>query len=199
MCHCLPSLLLFSSCSPTCPTQVLARRLSPDSWDGESSVSVIPGADLRAVPGQVCGVRQDERRRGGSPALLLHDRRQGGQDPGAAGELWGGGAEQRHRGAARRRNRSGRRASDNPSTSVILSSVFFFLSSADRFSRANLSMWTATAICPLSPKVGSSWSLTSTLSRRTGSLSTWRYQMCFRHTGAASLPRLPLLSYVRDC
>lgn len=126
MCHCLPSLLLFSFCSPTCPAQVLARRLSPDSWDGESSVSVIPGADLRTVPGQVCGVRQDERRRGGSPALLLHDRRQGGQDPGAAGELWGGGAEQRHRGAARRRNRSGRRASDNPSTSVILSSVFFF-------------------------------------------------------------------------
>lgn len=123
MCHCLPSLLLFSSCSPTCPAQVLARRLSPDSWDGESSVSVIPGADLRAVPGQVCGVRQDERRRGGSPALLLHDRRQGGQDPGAAGELWGGGAEQRHRGATGRRNRSGRRASDNLSTSVILSFV----------------------------------------------------------------------------
>lgn len=79
---------------PIPPPQVLARRLSPDSWDGESSVSVIPGADLRAVPGQVCGVRQDEWRYWGSATMLLHDRRQGGQDPRAAGELWGGGPEQ---------------------------------------------------------------------------------------------------------
>lgn len=91
------SLLLFP---PISPPQVLARRLSPDSWDGEPSVSVIPGADLRAVPGQVCGVRQDERCHRGSAALLLHDRRQGGQDPGAAGELWGSGQEQRYWGGA---------------------------------------------------------------------------------------------------
>lgn len=83
-----------SSVSP----QVLAGGLSANRGGRDLRQSAVPRADVSAVHGQICGVRQDERRQRGSPALLLHDGRQNRQNPRAARELLRGGAQQGHRG-----------------------------------------------------------------------------------------------------
>lgn len=41
--------------------QVLVGRLPPGPRDGGSGLTVVPGADLRALHGPVCGVCQDHR------------------------------------------------------------------------------------------------------------------------------------------
>ncbi len=41
-------------------SQVLVSRLPPDPRDGGLGHAAVPGADLCALHGQVCGVRQDE-------------------------------------------------------------------------------------------------------------------------------------------
>lgn len=55
--------------------QVLVSRLPPDPGDGGFGRAALQGADLRAVHGQVRGVRQDERPRGVQAQVLLYDGR----------------------------------------------------------------------------------------------------------------------------
>ena len=93
------SLCLFLSSAPS--FQVLAGRLSSHSGGRDLCQPAVPGVDVRAVHGQVCHFRQDERSAGGTSALLLHDGRQDGQDAGAARKLQWSGPESRHRGQYR--------------------------------------------------------------------------------------------------